>query len=251
MLEQAMIEKLLNMRLQGMADGAQGAGAGPVHAGAEFRRTPVLINGSAVKLAREPSVGAATEERRASSPRLYRRHRLPCGAGTGEKGPTLAQKACRDGHSAFYTRAAALFRDLALARADGSFRNLAALPVAICDSRESHQVGFGRGEGERIFHIALLLRRWQRSFAAGFGGSTRIFSIQDLPNTSRVALSGGRTEMFRPVSCGGSCGPANLWWEQNGVMYQIQIKLGSGSPEKCQEKILVETANSMVTARRE
>jgi hypothetical protein len=27
----------------------------------------------------------------------------------------LAQKACRDGYSAFYTRAAALFRDLALA----------------------------------------------------------------------------------------------------------------------------------------
>src|SRR6266566_2453166 len=36
----------------------------------------------------------------------------------------LAQKACRDGYSAFYTRAAALFRDLALARADGSFRSL-------------------------------------------------------------------------------------------------------------------------------
>jgi DNA replication protein DnaC len=36
----------------------------------------------------------------------------------------LAQKACRDGYSAFSTRAAALFRDLTLARADGSFRNL-------------------------------------------------------------------------------------------------------------------------------
>jgi len=88
-------------------------------------------------------------------------------------------------------------------------------------------------------------------YAAGFGGSTRIFGLQDLPNTGRVALSGGRTGMFRPVSCGGSCAPANLWWEQNGVMYQIQITLGSGSPEKSQEKILVETANSMVTARRE
>jgi IstB-like ATP binding protein len=36
----------------------------------------------------------------------------------------LAQKACRDGYSALYTRAAALFRDLALARADGSLRGL-------------------------------------------------------------------------------------------------------------------------------
>jgi hypothetical protein len=57
--------------------------------------------------------------------------------------------------------------------------------------------------------------------------------------------------MFRPVSCGGSCAPANLWWEQNGVMYQIQIRLRSDSREKDQERILVETANSTVTARRE
>jgi DNA replication protein DnaC len=38
----------------------------------------------------------------------------------------LAQKACRDGYSALYLRAAALFRDLALARADGSLRLLLA-----------------------------------------------------------------------------------------------------------------------------
>jgi hypothetical protein len=89
------------------------------------------------------------------------------------------------------------------------------------------------------------------AFAAGFGGSTRVFGPQDLPNTRRVVLSGGRRGIFRPVSCGGSCAPANLWWEQNGVMYQIQIKLGSDSTKEDQEKILVETANSSVVARRE
>src|SRR4051794_28926713 len=36
----------------------------------------------------------------------------------------LAQKACRDGYSALYIRAASLFRDLAIARADGSLRSL-------------------------------------------------------------------------------------------------------------------------------
>jgi DNA replication protein DnaC len=36
----------------------------------------------------------------------------------------LAQKACRDGYSALFTRAQALFRDLAMARADGSLRSL-------------------------------------------------------------------------------------------------------------------------------
>ena len=34
------------------------------------------------------------------------------------------RKACRDGYSALYMRSAALFRDLALARADGSLRNM-------------------------------------------------------------------------------------------------------------------------------
>ena len=85
------------------------------------------------------------------------------------------------------------------------------------------------------------------SFAAGFGGSVRVF--RDLPNTRSVALAGGLTGMFRPVSCGGACAPANLWWEQNGVMYQIQIKLGSTLKEKDQERILVETANSTVIVR--
>ena len=38
----------------------------------------------------------------------------------------LAEKACRDGFTALYTRTAQLFRDLALARADGSLRTLLA-----------------------------------------------------------------------------------------------------------------------------
>jgi DNA replication protein DnaC len=48
----------------------------------------------------------------------------PTGVGKSFLACALAHKACRDGYSVFYTRAAALFRDLALARADGSLRNL-------------------------------------------------------------------------------------------------------------------------------
>jgi DNA replication protein DnaC len=44
----------------------------------------------------------------------------PCGVGKSFVACALSQKACRDGYSAFYYRAAALFRDLAIARADGS-----------------------------------------------------------------------------------------------------------------------------------
>lgn len=85
------------------------------------------------------------------------------------------------------------------------------------------------------------------TFAANFGGSKQVF--RDLPNTRRVRLANGSEGLFRPVSCGGSCAPANLWWEQNGVMYQIQLKLSSTTNEKEQEKLLVETANSVVPVR--
>ena len=50
----------------------------------------------------------------------------PTGVGKSFVACALAQKACRDGYSALYTRAAALFRDLAIARADGSLRSLLA-----------------------------------------------------------------------------------------------------------------------------
>jgi DNA replication protein DnaC len=50
----------------------------------------------------------------------------PTGVGKSFIASALAQKACRDGHSALYLRAAALLRELALARADGSLRNFLA-----------------------------------------------------------------------------------------------------------------------------
>jgi DNA replication protein DnaC len=50
----------------------------------------------------------------------------PTGVGKSFVASALAQKACRDGYSALYTRAAALFRDLAMARVDGSLRLLLA-----------------------------------------------------------------------------------------------------------------------------
>lgn len=48
----------------------------------------------------------------------------PTGVGKSFIACALAHKACRDGYSALFVRAAALFRDLAVARADGSLRNL-------------------------------------------------------------------------------------------------------------------------------
>jgi len=48
----------------------------------------------------------------------------PTGIGKSFLACALAEKACRDGFTAWYTRAAQLFRDLVLARADGSLRRL-------------------------------------------------------------------------------------------------------------------------------
>jgi DNA replication protein DnaC len=50
----------------------------------------------------------------------------PTGVGKSFVASALAQKACRDGYSVFYARAQSLFRDLTLARADGSLRHLLA-----------------------------------------------------------------------------------------------------------------------------
>lgn len=52
--------------------------------------------------------------------------RGPTGVGKSFVASALAQKARRDGYSVFYARAQALFRDLAMARADGSLRHLLA-----------------------------------------------------------------------------------------------------------------------------
>lgn len=61
----------------------------------------------------------------------------PCGVGKSWLACALAEKACRDGFTAFFIRAPKLFRELALARADGSLgahlNRLARIDVLIVD----------------------------------------------------------------------------------------------------------------------
>jgi DNA replication protein DnaC len=65
----------------------------------------------------------------------------PTGCGKSFLASALAHKACRDGYLVFYSRASALARDLAMARADGSLRNLLArlarTDVLVADSQEN------------------------------------------------------------------------------------------------------------------
>jgi DNA replication protein DnaC len=58
----------------------------------------------------------------------------PCGVGKSWLACALAEKACRDGFAAFFTSAPKLFRELALARADGSLGSrLARMDVLVVD----------------------------------------------------------------------------------------------------------------------
>jgi hypothetical protein len=80
--------------------------------------------------------------------------------------------------------------------------------------------------------------------AAFFDGSRH--TLGEIEGTRRVRLANGTPALFSPVGCGGSCHPANLWWERDGVTYSIQIVLPYGTRESTQIKTLLETANSAV-----
>ena len=122
------------------------------------------------------------------------------------------------------------------------------LPSSI--RRQDVQLAWGRVEKDGYF-ISLYADEngTNASYLAGFGGSSNV--MRALPNTRSVALGGGVKGMFRPVSCGGSCAPANLWWVKGGVMYQIQIVLQSSLAENAQEKILIELAQLSVLVHSE
>lgn len=86
-------------------------------------------------------------------------------------------------------------------------------------------------------------------FAALFAADAHPgYGPQDIPVDSKVKLSHGVTGYFRSVSCGGSCAPANLWWEENGVLYQIQLSFSSDYPDSKQQKQIVAAANSAILA---
>lgn len=157
MLTQPMMEKLLAMRLQGMVDALKAQEQDPAAQELSFlERLALLVDqqwtwrenqalGRRLKAAklRQPACVEDIDYRAsrgldksavralAKDSAWVRNHENifvigPTGVGKSFIASALAQKACRDGYSALYLRAAALLRDLALARADGSLRYLLA-----------------------------------------------------------------------------------------------------------------------------
>ena len=157
MLQQPMIEKLLSMRLHGMTEGLKAQEQDPAMREMSFlERFAMLVDqqwnwrenqalARRLKAARlrgnicvedidyrasrgldKSVIRALTQE----SGWVAHHENIfvlgPTGVGKSFIAAALAQKACRDGYSVFCTRAAVLFRDLTLARADGSLRTLLA-----------------------------------------------------------------------------------------------------------------------------
>jgi hypothetical protein len=59
----------------------------------------------------------------------------------------------------------------------------------------------------------------------------------------KVALRGGRTGRFQPLSCGASCSPPSIAWRQHGAVYAIQAKVVGARSDK---RILVRMANEAI-----
>ena len=66
------------------------------------------------------------------------------------------------------------------------------------------------------------------------------------PSAQRVALQNGAPGWFLPVSCGGSCAPASLYWQTPKASYCLQLKLRSLMPIGAQRRELLEIANSVL-----
>jgi len=154
MLQEPMLEKLTAMRLLGMADALKTQEQDPSSRELSFlERLGLLIDQQwtwrenqalARRLHAAKLKGAAVEDidyrtargldksvirALAQKSGWVEQHENifvlgPTGVGKSFVACALAQKACRDGYSALYVRAPALFRDLAIARADGSLRSV-------------------------------------------------------------------------------------------------------------------------------
>jgi hypothetical protein len=59
----------------------------------------------------------------------------------------------------------------------------------------------------------------------------------------KVELAHGLTGWFHPTRCGASCASPGIEWEQGGVLYEIEAKLGT---KKTERKILTRLANSAI-----
>ncbi|HWW23238.1 MAG TPA: hypothetical protein VNY78_05005 [Edaphobacter sp.] len=139
----------------------------------------------------------------------------------------------------------------ALAEAKAKSRIAVLLPSELPQplAKAKHAIVETALEDEYAISLYYELGVGDSGFAASFSAKAHPnFGPKDVGDVLEVKLSRGFVGYFRPVSCGGSCAPANLWWEKDHVLYQIQLKLSSTLPEDDQQRAIIAAANSAILA---
>jgi hypothetical protein len=90
-----------------------------------------------------------------------------------------------------------------------------------------------RARTQRLYASGWAGRRgWGLSLATRprCGGATACFFAsfgarrgQTLPRPANLALANGAPAHFKPITCGGSCSPATLWFVHRGVLHDWQL----------------------------
>lgn len=104
-------------------------------------------------------------------------------------------------------------------------------------------------ENEYGISLYYELNAGDSAFAASFSADSQPnYGPKDIPNVREVKLSHGLVGYFREVSCGGSCAPANIWWEEDHVLYSLQLKLRLDLSDQEQQREMIAVANSAILA---
>jgi hypothetical protein len=117
------------------------------------------------------------------------------------------------------------------------------LPSQLPSGLSEKEIHYVFGEGDKNhYKISLYFEAGigDAGFAGYFGGEP-LQRISSLGEEQKVPLANSIRGYYLEVSCGGSCRPATLMWELNGVLYTVQFKnLGKAA--------LVAIANSAILA---
>jgi hypothetical protein len=131
-----------------------------------------------------------------------------------------------------------------------SLQSLNAAAVDGCAFSESERDSYDIGIYGRVTEYgkteALPCEANNAGFLAGIHGDAKAMAYKTKnPMAQKVALKNGAAGWFIPVSCGGSCAPATLYWQRPNASYSLQLKLGFLVPIEEQRRELLEMANSL------
>jgi hypothetical protein len=77
------------------------------------------------------------------------------------------------------------------------------------------------------------------------GDSKPMPDLSNRGSAQKVTLANGFAGWFVPLSCGGSCSPATLYWQTPRASYCLQMRLNRAVAPSRQLAALLDTANSL------